>query len=266
MADAPPLIDAGMVEFLRGPVAITLGTTDATGVADAARASAVVVIDGRRLRVLIPAWARTVSANAPVGARAAVLVTDITNYRSIQWKGGSWRWAGRGLPAIWRSSNGRSTRSSRAARWSASTYRASWPGVCSPWTCVPVVVEVEPCSTRRRDTAPGGCIGGGPVSIPLAEIARCFEGEIPAILATCSAAGEPNVGHLSQVFLVDDQHVAISNQFFTKTVGQPARPTRWRPCSASTRRRATATGCSCGTSAPRTRARGFDRGPSLDRR
>ena len=87
MADAAPLIDAGMVEFLRGPVAITLGTTDATGVADAARASAVVVIDGRRLRVLIPAWARTAWPNATVGARAAVLATDVTDYRSLQWKG-----------------------------------------------------------------------------------------------------------------------------------------------------------------------------------
>lgn len=87
MADAPPLIDDGMVEFLRGPVAIMLGTTDVTGVADAVRASAVVVIDRRRLRVLIPAWARTALANATVGARAAVLATDITDYRSLQWKG-----------------------------------------------------------------------------------------------------------------------------------------------------------------------------------
>ena len=60
------------------------------------------------------------------------------------------------------------------------------------------------------------------MSIPLAEIARCFEGEIPTVLATCSAAGEPNVVHLSRVYLVDDHHVAISNQFFTKTVANLA--------------------------------------------
>ena len=67
------------------------------------------------------------------------------------------------------------------------------------------------------------------MSIPLAEIARCFEGEIPTVLATCSAAGEPNVVHLSRVYLVDDHHVAISNQFFSKTVGQPRRqPPRHR--------------------------------------
>jgi adenylate cyclase len=55
------------------------------------------------------------------------------------------------------------------------------------------------------------------VSIPLADIARCFEGEIPSVIVTSSAAGEPNLAHLSQVLLVDDDHVAASNQFFTKT-------------------------------------------------
>ena len=60
------------------------------------------------------------------------------------------------------------------------------------------------------------------MSIPLAEIARCFEGEIPTALATCSAAGEPNLVLLSRVYLVDDHHVAVSNQFFTKTVANLA--------------------------------------------
>lgn len=55
------------------------------------------------------------------------------------------------------------------------------------------------------------------MSIPLADISRCLQGEIPSILATCSATGEPNVMHVSQVILVDDHHVAISNQFFSKT-------------------------------------------------
>lgn len=55
------------------------------------------------------------------------------------------------------------------------------------------------------------------VSIALADIAACLQGEIPSILATCSADGEPNLVHLSQVLLVDDDHVAISNQFLGKT-------------------------------------------------
>jgi predicted pyridoxine 5'-phosphate oxidase superfamily flavin-nucleotide-binding protein len=56
------------------------------------------------------------------------------------------------------------------------------------------------------------------VSVALREIARCFEGEIPSIMATADAAGVPNLGQISQVFLVDDQHVAISNQFLGKSI------------------------------------------------
>jgi hypothetical protein len=55
------------------------------------------------------------------------------------------------------------------------------------------------------------------MTISLRDIARCFGGEIPSLIATCSADGEPNLAHLSQVFLVDDEHVATSNQFFGKT-------------------------------------------------
>ncbi|MGC3996744.1 MAG: GAF domain-containing protein [Anaeromyxobacter sp.] len=47
--------------------------------------------------------------------------------------------------------------------------------------------------------------------------AACFQGVMPAILATCDAAGEPNVTYLSQVFRVDPRRVALSCQFFNKT-------------------------------------------------
>jgi adenylate cyclase len=50
----------------------------------------------------------------------------------------------------------------------------------------------------------------------------CFDGVIPPIIATCSAVGRPNVTHLSQLFLVDDRHVAASNQFFAKTTANLA--------------------------------------------
>jgi predicted pyridoxine 5'-phosphate oxidase superfamily flavin-nucleotide-binding protein len=56
------------------------------------------------------------------------------------------------------------------------------------------------------------------VTIALAEIHRCFAGEVPSIICTSSSSGEPNLAHLSQVFLVDDDHVAVSNQFFGKTL------------------------------------------------
>jgi adenylate cyclase len=56
----------------------------------------------------------------------------------------------------------------------------------------------------------------------LTDITRCFQGTIPSLIATSSRAGEPNLAHLSQVFLVDDQHVATSNQFFAKTTANLA--------------------------------------------
>ena len=51
----------------------------------------------------------------------------------------------------------------------------------------------------------------------LSDIAACFEGLLPAEIATASADGVPNVTHLSRVFMVDDERVALSNQFFSKT-------------------------------------------------
>jgi adenylate cyclase len=52
----------------------------------------------------------------------------------------------------------------------------------------------------------------------LSDIARCFEGIIPAEIATASADGVPNVTHLSRVDMLDDERIVLSNQFFSKTV------------------------------------------------
>ena len=53
--------------------------------------------------------------------------------------------------------------------------------------------------------------------IPLTTIWRCFQGVIPSIIATSDAQGNPNVTYASQVHLIDDDHVALSRQFFNKT-------------------------------------------------
>ncbi|MDQ4134469.1 MAG: pyridoxamine 5'-phosphate oxidase family protein [Actinomycetota bacterium] len=54
-------------------------------------------------------------------------------------------------------------------------------------------------------------------TLTLADLQACFEGAIPAVIATVSADGVPNVTYLSRVSLVDDERVALSNQFFSKT-------------------------------------------------
>lgn len=55
------------------------------------------------------------------------------------------------------------------------------------------------------------------LAIPLGRLARCFEAVIPGMLTTCSRAGVPNMIAVSYVHRIDDDHVAISRQFFRKT-------------------------------------------------
>ena len=51
----------------------------------------------------------------------------------------------------------------------------------------------------------------------LSELTPCFQGIIPSFIATSDAHGVPNVTYLSQVYFVDEHHVALSCQFFNKT-------------------------------------------------
>jgi predicted pyridoxine 5'-phosphate oxidase superfamily flavin-nucleotide-binding protein len=51
----------------------------------------------------------------------------------------------------------------------------------------------------------------------LADVRLCCEGAVPAVVATASAEGVPNITYLSRVHVVDDERVALSNQFFSKT-------------------------------------------------
>jgi adenylate cyclase len=55
------------------------------------------------------------------------------------------------------------------------------------------------------------------MTICLRDLQACFEGVIPSIIATASQDGVPNISYLSHVARVDDEHVALSDQFFSKT-------------------------------------------------
>lgn len=53
--------------------------------------------------------------------------------------------------------------------------------------------------------------------LTLDALRECFEGFVPATLATVDPAGVPNVSFISQVHYVDPGRVALSYQFFNKT-------------------------------------------------
>lgn len=55
-------------------------------------------------------------------------------------------------------------------------------------------------------------------AFPLDSVKDSLEGVMPAVIATVAPDGTPNVTYLSKVMYVDAQHVALSNQFFSKTV------------------------------------------------
>ena len=50
------------------------------------------------------------------------------------------------------------------------------------------------------------------------ETKPAMQGVIPSTVATCSIDGTPNATVISQVYYVDPDHVALSYQFFNKTI------------------------------------------------
>jgi len=66
------------------------------------------------------------------------------------------------------------------------------------------------------------------MSVRIETIRECLEGVIPGQIATCDPDGMPNLAYLSQVQFIDNEHVALSYQFFNRTrqnviAGSPVR-------------------------------------------
>jgi hypothetical protein len=50
------------------------------------------------------------------------------------------------------------------------------------------------------------------------EIRSALDNGVPALVVTCAADGTPNATIISKVYFVDETHVALSFQFFNKTI------------------------------------------------
>ncbi len=50
------------------------------------------------------------------------------------------------------------------------------------------------------------------------DIKPAMEGFVPSAVITCSLDGTPNASEVTQVYYVDQDHVALSFQFFNKTI------------------------------------------------
>ena len=55
------------------------------------------------------------------------------------------------------------------------------------------------------------------VPLKLSDLSSCFQGVVPSLIATVDGRGVPNITYVSQVYYLDEQHVALSCQFFNKT-------------------------------------------------
>ena len=55
------------------------------------------------------------------------------------------------------------------------------------------------------------------MALRLSDLPQCFQGVTPSLIVTVDGRGIPNVTYVSQVYFVDEQHVALSCQFFNKT-------------------------------------------------
>jgi len=209
-------IDAALATFLESPVMIIVGSCDDGLLPQVARAAGVVVDRAKgRVDLIVSGWQwpQTI-ANVGRNGQLAVTFARPADYVSYQLKGRAAI-----IPA---SAAHRRPRTALhrgddrdVSRGSASIRRSRRPG-SSTWS--------RSLAPRGRDDfradageKAGSILEPSRWTIRLRDLQACFEGVIPSIIATASQDGVPNISYLSHVALVDDEHVALSDQFFSKT-------------------------------------------------
>ena len=58
----------------------------------------------------------------------------------------------------------------------------------------------------------------GSAKIISEELYPALQGAMPSAIATCTLDGVVNITCVSQIYYVDETHVALTNQFFNKTI------------------------------------------------
>ncbi len=87
MAGRTELLGDDLRPFLAGPVSMFVASVDRLCTPDVTRVVGLAPLGADRARLLISSEATVAHANLVPPRRVAVLVTDITTYRSLQWKG-----------------------------------------------------------------------------------------------------------------------------------------------------------------------------------
>ena len=93
--------------------------------------------------------------------------------------------------------------------------------ISSAWSCHLFQCARNLSSDARPWCWPQALSPGGEVTDTVKlpdDIKPVMQNGIPAIVVTCSADGIPNTTIISQVYYVDPTHVALSFQFFNKTI------------------------------------------------